>query len=228
MIKLCAIIISAYNSAEYMKDLIESINNHLPVPGYEFETRIGVDGCQKTADKLISMNIPFYYSEKNVGSYIMRNSLIKIKPADVYAYFDADDVMKPEYLKRSLESDADAVMTGKINCDENLKPIKNVGVEYGGAITFSNKVLEAVGGFVGVRCAADSDFIDRVKNSGFDILEINEPLYLRRRHKNSLTKSSKTGIGSAYRKKVWSEMTALRNHGVIKIVPTVTELDVIG
>ncbi len=220
----CAVIIAAYNADKYILDCYESVKNQIPIPEYEIDIRVGVDGCQKTADVLRRAGIPFYYSDKNVGAYIMRNSLIYHAPADIYSIFDADDEMFEDYLIKTLSLNADAVMTAKINCNENLKPIQGARIEYGGAITFTHGVLERVGGFYGVRCAADSDFIDRIKMSGYKISEINEPLYYRRRHSQSLTKKSDTGIGSAYRKKVWADMTEKREQGIIKIKPTIVEL----
>jgi len=222
--KTCAIIIAAYNCDKYIIDCYNSVKNQIPLEGIEYEIRLGVDGCQKTADVLRKNKIPFYWSEKNVGAYIMRNSLMAVSPADCYAIFDADDVMFPEYLCKSLQGNHDAVMTAKINCNEKLKPIQGARIGKGGAITFTHGVLERVGGFYGVRCAADTDFMYRCIDAGFEIFEIKEPLYYRRRHSGSLTKKSDTGIGSHYRKKVWSMMTEKRNEGIIKIKPTIIEL----
>ena len=222
--KTCAIIIAAYNADKYILECYNSVKNQIPLEGWEYEIRIGVDGCQKTADVLRRAGIPFYWSDKNVGAYIMRNSLIYLKPADVYSYFDADDEMFDDYLKTVLSLNADAVMTAKINCNENLKPIQGARIEKGGAITFTHGVLERVGGFYGVRCAVDIDFMYRCIDAGFEIFEIKEPLYYRRRHSGSLTKKSDTGIGSHYRKKVWRDMCEKREQGIIKIKPTVIEL----
>ena len=222
--KTCAIIIAAYNADKYILECYNSVKNQIPLEGWEYDIRIGVDGCHKTADVLRKNNIPFYWSEKNVGAYIMRNSLMAIAPADRYAIFDADDVMFTNYISSTLSLNADAVMSAKINCNENLKPIQGARIEYGGAITFSQEVINSVGGFYGVRCAADSDIMDRIKMSGFSIRELNEPLYYRRRHSESLTKKSDTGIGSPYRKKVWKDMCEKREQGIIKIKPTVIPL----
>lgn len=220
----CAIIIAAYNAEKYILECYESVKNQIPVPGYYVDIRIGVDGCQKTADVLRREKIPFYWSEKNVGAYIMRNSLCAVGQADCYSIFDADDKMFPDYILKTLSLNSDAVMTAKINCNENLKPIQGARIEYGGAITFSHNIYNILGGFYGVRVAADSDFISRIKMAGYEIHEIQEPLYYRRRHPNALTKKSDTGIGSPYRKKVWSMMTEKRNEGIIKIKPTIIEL----
>ncbi len=222
--KTCAVIIAAYNAEKYILECYNSVKNQIPLAGYEYEIRIGVDGCPKTADVLRKNKIPFYYSEKNVGAYIMRNSLCAVGPADCYSIFDADDVMFPDYLKTVLSLNTDAIMTAKINCNENLKPIQGARIEKGGAITFTHSVLSDLGGFYGVRCAADTDFMYRIGMAGFDIHEIPEPLYYRRRHTESLTKKSDTGIGSPYRKKAWAMMTEKRNEGIIKIKPTIIEL----
>ena len=220
----CAIIIAAYNADKYILECYNSVKNQIPLEGWSVDIRIGVDGCQKTAGILRKNKIPFYYSDKNVGAYIMRNSLMAVSPADCYAIFDADDVMFPEYLCKSLQGNHDAVMTAKINCNEKLKPIQGARIEKGGAITFTHGVLERVGGFYGVRCAADTDFMYRCIDAGFEIFEIKEPLYYRRRHSGSLTKKSDTGIGSHYRKKVWRDMCEKREQGIIKIKPTVIPL----
>jgi glycosyltransferase involved in cell wall biosynthesis len=224
MTRKCAVIIAAYAAEKYILECYESVKNQIPLEGWEYEIRIGVDGCQKTADVLRRVRIPFYWSEKNVGAYIMRNSLIYLNQADVYSYFDADDEMFDDYLKTVLSLNADAVMSAKINCNENLKPIQGARIESGGAITFTHRVLSELGGFYGVRCAADTDFMYRIGMAGYNIHEINEPLYYRRRHSESLTKKSDTGIGSSYRKKVWKSMCEKREQGIIKIKPTVIEL----
>lgn len=235
--KTCAIIIAAFNADKYILECYNSVKNQIPIEGYSVEIRIGVDGCEKTADVLRRAGIPFYWSEKNVGAYTMRNSLMAIAPADCYSIFDADDVMFPDYLKKILNVMSkeikldyyyseypECVMTAKINCNENLKPIQGARIEYGGAITFSHKILDSLGGFYGVRVAADSDFMARIRLAEYNIHEIKEPLYYRRRHPNALTKKSDTGIGLPYRKEVWKKMTEERERGIVKIVPQRIEL----
>jgi glycosyltransferase involved in cell wall biosynthesis len=228
-LKTVAVIIAAYNADKYILDCYGSVKNQIPLEGWSVDIRIGVDGCQKTADVLRRAGIPFYWSEKNVGAYITRNSLIYLSPADVYSYFDADDEMFDDYLARQLllfdTKNIQACMTAKINCDEKLKPIQGARIEYGGAITFSNDILDALGGFYGVRCAADSDFMSRIKMAGYEIKEIAEPLYYRRRHSESLTKKADTAWRSPYRNKVWKMMTEKREQGIIKIKPTIIKLE---
>jgi glycosyltransferase involved in cell wall biosynthesis len=223
-VKKLAIVVAAYNTEKYIMECVNSILNQDKIDGWEIDLRIGIDSCEKTASVLTKNKIKFYWSEKNVGAYILRNSLLYLDNADMYGYFDSDDCMFKNYCKKTIEANADAVMSAKINCNENLKPIQGARIESGGAITFTHSVLQAIGGFYGVRCAADTDFMYRIGMAGYNIHEINEPLYYRRRHSESLTKKSDTGIGSPYRKKAWAMMTEKREQGIIKIKPTVIEL----
>lgn len=224
--KTIAIIIPAWNCAEYVMDCIRSIRNQKAAPGWKVEWFIGTDACEKTTAVLEKNRVQHYRSSKNVGHYVMRNSMMALHPADAYAYFDADDVMRENYILRvtqELESHP-IVLTGKINCNSELVPKSGAVVENGGAMAFTHAVLEAVGGYKAYQCAADTDFLRRVEMAGFQIHEIKEPLYFRRAHANALTKRADTGMGSPYRKKIWQEMTAARARGEMKIEPVTTPL----
>lgn len=225
--KTIAIIIPAWNCAEYIMDCIRSIRNQEGAPGWDVSWFIGVDACEKTAAVLTKNRVPFYYSPKNVGHYVIRNSLMALHPADAYAYFDADDAMRENYMLRVTEEveKVGILLTGKINTNSELVPKSGVVVENGGAMAFINPVLEAVGGFKPYQCAADTDFLKRVEMAGYKIHEIKEPLYLRRGHANALTKRADTGMGSPYRKQIWAEMTAQRERGEIKIDLAITPLE---
>lgn len=226
--KTAAIIIAAYNCPDYIMDCVNSVKRQFPIGGWNYDLRIGVDGCQKTADVLLKNNIPFYWSAENYGAYLIRNSLMYLKPADAYCYFDSDDKMMPTYLNHSLcyiTGGQDIVMTAKINTDARLKPIQGSRIENGGAMTFTHKALEAVGGFYRWRVAGDTDLMRRFEMAGFKIFNIREPLYYRRRHSESLTKKADTGMGSPYRKQAWQAMCAEREKGIIKIKPTIIKLE---
>jgi glycosyltransferase involved in cell wall biosynthesis len=225
--KTAAICIAAYDCAEFIPDLIDGLRKQLFCPGWQYEWRIGVDNCPNTAAILKTMKIPFYYSDTNVGHAIIRNSLIYLKPADAYAYFDADDYMLPRYLRDNCQAieKYDFVMAKKINCDHYLKNHRPPCIENGGAMTFSHYVLQTIGGFKPYRCAIDTDLMDRWKNTGGQIHVINRPLYLRRMHNKALTRKSDTGMGSPYRKRVWSEMCEQRKAGEYKIKPVMVKLE---
>lgn len=227
--KKCAVIIAAYNCPEFIIQCYNSVKNQLPISGWSVEIRIGVDGCKETSETL--KNIKHYYSDENVGHLIMRNSLIKIDKADCFLYFDSDDVMEPNFLSeclKEIDNGHHLVIPAKIQCNENLQPIKDKPViQSGGAMVFTHKVVEAVGGFPPYRCAGDTDFMERAKMAGFEIFEIKQALYQRRLHENNLTRSGITVYGGEYRKEVWQKMTEDRENGIIKIIPQTTPLKTI-
>ena len=84
--KTACIFIAAYNCPAYIMDCVQSIRGQRPAPGWQLDVRIGVDGCTRTADVLRKNKVPFYWSEKNHGAYIIRNSLIHLRPADAYIW----------------------------------------------------------------------------------------------------------------------------------------------
>lgn len=226
--KTCAICIAAYDCVEFLPDLLRSIKNQQLLNGWIYDYRIGVDGCRKTSDFLRKMGVKHYYSTENVGHLVMRNSLFYLAPAHVYAYFDADDYMLPTYLAKNIAT-ADYhnfVMAKKINVNAELMDVRRRGpvIENGGAMTFTSRVLEAVGGFAPYRCAGDTDLMRRAEMAGFNIHVIDEALYLRRSHHKALTKAEHTRIKSPYRTRVWKEMCDARAKGRIRVSPVMTEL----
>jgi glycosyltransferase involved in cell wall biosynthesis len=228
--KTLAICICAYDCAEFIPDLVNSLFEQKPYEGWKYDIRIGVDGCEKTSQRLQALLVPHLWSSKNYGHAIMRNSLIYYKPAHAYAYFDADDVMYPEYCRENAKATSiyftmGIVMAKKINCDINLNPKGKAVIENGGAMTFTHLLLRHVGGFQPYRCAIDTDLMRRAEMAGFRIHVIDKPLYLRRSHPKALTKAKDTKIGSTYRKQVWNEMCNQRKKGVIKIKPVVVPLE---
>ena len=156
----------------------------------------------------------------------MRNALMRTKPADIYVYFDADDIMFDTYVKRSIQEveKNDFVMFQKINTDVEMTRRGKPVIENGGAMAFSHAVLEAVGGFQPVKCAGDTDLMRRAEMAGFTIAKIPEPQYYRRAHGKALTRSGITKFGGDYRKNIWQWMTEEREKGVIKIEPELPKL----
>ena len=221
--KTLAIIIPAYKSQNFINHCVKSVQLQSIPKDWTIDIRVGIDGCKET---LKSIKSDCCYFAENVGAYIMRNSLILSGTAHAYCLFDADDIMKPGYIAETInaiESGHDIIMLSKTNVDENLVPI-NEKIEDGGAITFTDKSWQAVGGYQPYKVAGDSDIMRRFEIAGFTIHKIETPLYYRRRHLESLTKKSDTGIGSDYRKEVWQKMTELRASGIIKVEPETVEL----
>jgi len=219
--KKIALIISTYKNQNYIMDCVNSIKSQIIPTGYEIDLKIGVDGCKKTSEVLSKNNIHHYYNDKNVGAYIMRNSLIALDPAEIYSYFDGDDVMLDDYIStivKNIESGEDLVMVRKIDVDENLKNIESYDINnstQNGAMSFTNKVLDLLGGYKSYKISSDIDFIKRYIELFMKSVYIcKESGYKRRHHFNALSKHPDTCIGSDYRdninKIMKEELTMMR------------------
>lgn len=226
--KKVAVIIATYGTPNFLLECLESVRSATVPDGYTLDIRIGVDGCAKSSRLLSRNKISHFISLKNVGSYVMRNSLAYIRAAEYYSYFDSDDVMKKNYFIEvcsSLDSGAEFVIGAKIQCSTDMKPLEEKPVcEYGGAFTFSQNVLNSLGGFHHFRCACDSDFMERARMAGYKVETIKDAIYYRRRHSRSITKSKDTRYRSKYRLEAWQAMSDLRKQNIIKVEPVKTSL----
>jgi len=223
--KKCAIIVSAYQAHATILNCIKSIREQKPIDGWEYEIRLGVDGCNQTAEILKRNRIPFYWNRNNVGTYIMANSLMALGPADIYSRFDADDYMYPHYLQTVIPIALKYGMSqaGYRVGSTHSKPRV-------GQVTMTAATLEKLGGFAEYRCHCDRDLSRRASQLGIDIrgMRHNQKLQLALFTKgmtpHSLTHNSKYGCGSKYRRRVRAKLTADREAGQLKITPKITEL----
>ena len=224
MDKICAVIIPAYKAGKYINECIESILKQIPTENWKYEIYIGVDGCKDTSN---ICKYSHYYSDQNVGPYVIRNSLLKDHPADLYVYFDADDIMLDNFLISGIQAieSADIIIPGKRNINESISNRGDYEITLGGAMFFTPKVLEALGGFHDFRCASDTDFLCRASLLGLKIAKLNDVFYYRRLLPHSITKSDNTGYNSDYRENVWTEMSILRSDKQnLQIKPVTTTL----
>lgn len=219
---------AAWRATRFILEALESIDRQEPRPGWSYSLRVGVDGCEATSRLLFRAGRPHWYSPKNVGAYVMRNSLIQLEPAAAYAIFDADDLMKRDYLRTLLGGiGSDGIAGGgRTHVDENRKLMRRrVGYRHGVAV-ISHAAWEKVGGYRPWPIAADHDLIMRAKNLGVPVRPTNKALYLRRVHPSSLTQNEKTGWGTELRRQF-----ANRSKYLVKVMrdlyvhPVTTELE---
>lgn len=220
--KIISVLISAYDSKEFIKDVINSILLQKIPSNYCLEVLIGIDGCDKTWQEVIKYrnnNFRFIRMAKNYGTYITFNTLMNYSSGDLIARFDADDVMLDNYLSDQInifESDSDIHLTRtwSIYTDNKKNPIlhklqdgtctsaageRQKGSD--GQFMMRKDVWKVLGGFKPWVCFADTDFFIRAQFSQFNLFEIEKYLYLRRVHENSLTQSKETGYYSEIRKR---------------------------
>lgn len=229
-----AVIMAAWKTEDYILDAAYSFRSQVPLPGWRYELRIATDGCERTSQVLQEAEIPHWQSEENVGPYIIRNSLIQLRPADVYVIFDSDDVMLPSFLRYNLPMCNRENLIGPSRVDifpsENRhrrkrKPWDSRYVRFQGGISFiHHSIWEELGGFRGKRVAGDSDLMFRAEAIGAERNNILEPTYIRRVREDSQTSKCTTGIRSQYRERIKKRYKYHRNMGVTYVEPKTVPL----
>lgn len=216
-----AVIIPAYKAAKYIEQAVESVRMQRSI--HDVELRIGVDGCRETSAKLKRMGVAHYYSPRNVGPYVMRNSLMAIGHADYYVQFCADDVMQQGLIRECVQDAQEGISRPLgIECDDSLTPVgsdpRAIGV-----ICFSDYVRATLGGYKAYRIHSDYDFIERARSAGFHVETGDAPMYFRRNHSGSIT-ASRRGLRSGYHKRVKKQCAQDRGKGQVHIEPVTTKI----
>jgi glycosyltransferase involved in cell wall biosynthesis len=204
-----SILIPAYNAAEWIEETLNSVQNQTYFKDNDdYEIILGIDGCQKTLDKVNEIkdkykNLRVYFLRENRGCYVTLNTILQKTLYDKSITVGADDMMMPSLIEKinPFMKDNDVVMYYMQNSypdgrqELSLKEVEGVA-----AVCWN--VWEELGGYWEHRVAGDSDFELRLKKTNFNVHILRKPLYLRRIHPNSLTQSEETGYMSPMRKKI--------------------------
>lgn len=222
--KICAVIIAAWQSEEWIKDCVEAVLKQRSSMAWKYELRLGIDGCSQTRAVVDKLGYAYYWSPKNVGAYVMRNSLMA-EPADAYAVFDADDMMMESYLAVLLQLVKNGIAgAGRITIDERGRKIQSRTSFRQGVCVISKEALRRLGGYREERIASDADLIARAKALGVPVNKASACLYYRRKHPASLTQHGDTGMKSTQRRSVVLYHKQLRDNGELVVQPVVTPL----
>lgn len=201
-----SVIIPAYKASEYIEDCIESILKQTTTA--TIEILIGIDNCYSTLSKIEEIkhkyqNIKVFLSEKSVGPYIIRNSLLRYANYEYILFFDADDIMKPNMISTILayNSKINTIRFKYLNFkDENGVSINYPHHDVAHGVFFSHRdIINRTGGFMPWICGADTEFMKRLANNKISEIIINEYLFYRRIHNNSLTQNATTNHRSKVR-----------------------------
>lgn len=205
------IIIPTYDNVEYIVECLDSIIKSKE--DNSIEVLVGIDACNKTKNfilknyKTFKSEIKFYFFENNVGPYIIKNSLSQISKSNKILFVDSDDILDKNMINETIKNlkNNDIVRFKFYNFEsvdelENLNP-KNINQYYSIGVfgINKNKFMEQ-NGFEPWVCGADSEFNNRTIGNNFKVSNLDNLLYYRRRHKNSLTINSKTNWTSKIRK----------------------------
>lgn len=188
---MISIIIPAYKATKYIDECVRSIS----IVGAEI--LIGVDGCEETYNHIKHLENVFYFP-KNVGPYVIKNTLVDIAKNENIIFFDADDVIITEAIEHILDAlyRSDYVKLNYMNFQDRIKPgpIMNDAV-----VAIKKSVFNSLNGFYPWRCGADTEFGYRLAHNKLKEGKVSELCYYRRLHGENLTMRKETGHGSSIR-----------------------------
>lgn len=220
--KSLSIIIPTYNTPKLLLECLDSVLKS--IENLNIEILVGIDGCEKTLndiqDKQFDSRINFYFFDRNLGPYIIKNTLSSIAKSDNLLFFDSDDIMLDNLINESIEvlkihkmykpKYFDSTNVNEIKNPENLNSNK-----FGeGVFAIDKKTFLSLNGFEGWRCAADSDFMSRFYKRNISFTHGQKVSFLRRIHPNSLTSLPETNYSSKLRAHYYSLSKKPRPNGV--------------
>lgn len=212
------IIIPTFNNVEYIDECINSIRDNI-TNELDIEIIIGIDNCEKTKNHIIKNkynNTIFYYFNKNIGPYIIKNTLIKYSKNENIIFFDSDDVFFSNSINKVVNTlkENNYVVFRYLEFSDRYM-INDKLIKFGeGVIGISKKIFLKLNGYQPWRCAADTEFRERyISKYGNNINRLNEVIFNRRLHEVSLTKNKITGIGSEIRNEYREKISENKSNG---------------
>ena len=190
-----SIIIPAWGAEEWINDCLESIYDQTYFQeNNNWEILVGIDNCENTRNAIQPKeNTKVIYFQDNFGPYIVRNALsYKIAKYDNLIFFDSDDLMNPDLIKDCFHMNKDFIVFQYLLAGQ---------IKYSFGPSFIKKqLLFDFGGYDNWRCAADSDFIQRLEQGGRQCIKLTGKNYMYRRiHDKQLTCAKETGLRSQLR-----------------------------
>ena len=203
------IIIPTFGHPNYLDECLKSVITS--IKNLQCEILVGVDNCQETFDFIFNNSfddrINFFKFEKNVGPYIIKNSLSKISKSDYILFFDSDDIMTEQLIQDIMNKKIthNLIKLMYLDFDDD---VKNINMEilntntYGeGVFGIDKDLFLSMNGFEGWRCAADSDLMNRLYKNNVKLTHTKSLGFYRRVHKDSLTQHPETNLSSQMRGK---------------------------
>ena len=189
---MISVIVPAYKATKFIDECLDSLKGA--------DILVGVDNCQETLDHLLTRtDIRLFFFEKNVGPYIIKNTLVDRARFDNILFFDADDVLAEGVLEKIEEAllPVDYVKLKYINFYTKITTEGNKMND--AVIAIKRPVFNKLNGFQPWRCAADTEFAYRLEYNKLKVKQLDCLAYHRRLHGANLTLAKETGHGSPIR-----------------------------
>jgi glycosyltransferase involved in cell wall biosynthesis len=220
--KELSIIIPTFSNVEFLNECFESIIKS--IKDLNCEILVGIDGCKETM-KYVSNNVfdkrfVFRYFEKNVGPYVIKNTLATMSSSKNILFFDSDDIMMEEMIPETLYLLNNFKMYKPMYLDfRNRNEVRITDLtksnKFGeGVFGIDRKTFLDFNGFEGWKCAADSDFMARVYSKKIKYSTGKLVSFLRRIHDKSLTTKPETNYSSKLRAHYFALSKKHRENGV--------------
>lgn len=197
-----SVCISAWKTAEYIEECLDSVAAQTWFKNHDnWEILLGIDGCEETLDKVKQImhkykNLKVMMMDKNVGTYVTCNTIMKEARYEWLLRFDSDDVMPNNMIAKIFSNDlthADVIRY----LTKNFGIKKNTSLGYGSHL-IRKQVFFNFGGYRNWRIAADYDLIYRIEPS-VRVKIMKNVYYNRRVRNNGLQYSKETGMKSDLR-----------------------------
>lgn len=202
-----SLIIPTFNNVPFLTECFDSIVES--IKDLDCEVLVGIDNCIETKKYIQSHTFDnrfkFYFFNKNVGPYVIKNTLSKLSNSDYLLFFDSDDIMTENMIGLVLSYKKTNKVIKPMYLDfvgnkNNIKYEIKKTTTYGeGVFAISKEVFLNVNGFQGWRCAADSEFFSRLYKGNIRPFVSQNICFYRRQHPNSLTQHPDTNFSSKKR-----------------------------
>lgn len=211
-----SVLIPAFDTAKYLRETLDSVYGQTWFMKHRFEVLIGVDRCDSTLEELIRISprypgLRIIEMKENGGPFKIRNTLIKLARADTLSFFDSDDIMLPDLIERAVAmldtGNCDAVQYRVLSFHDGKLLDSAVPSDWcnEGSMVMRRYCFDRTGGYKAWRCAADTEFRNRLA-SCCRLVQLEDPGYYYRRRAAALTSARGTGFGSDIRKQYKAEI----------------------
>lgn len=212
---MLSILIPTFGVPGFLTDCLQSVAEQ-DWAG-DVEVLLGIDGCEDTLGFVehggLPGNVRAFWFEENAGPYVLRNTLAGFAQGERLLFFDSDDVMLPSMLSLFMQCrDRVVLFTGRSFGDGHQSAVQLSE----GVVGVDRDLLVEQNGFMPWRCAADTEFLGRVRHSGVNVGVVKPVCFLRRLHGKNLTMAESTGFESPLRAEYRQMIEQRRKTGWVK------------